>query len=53
MGLGEFNGGGIVNKFIVIEGLDATGKSTLVEKLSNKLNAKIIMSTRDYDTINH
>ena len=39
MGLGEFNGGGIVNRFIVIEGLDATGKSTLVEKLSYKLNA--------------
>jgi thymidylate kinase len=39
MGLGEFNGGGFVNKFIVIEGLDATGKSTLVEKLSVHLNA--------------
>ena len=39
MGLGEFNGGGIVNRFIVIEGLDATGKSTLVEKLSSNINA--------------
>ena len=39
MGLGELNGGGIVNRFIVIEGLDATGKSTLVEKLSSKINA--------------
>ena len=39
MGLGKFNGGGVVNRFIVIEGLDATGKSTLVEKLSSKLNA--------------
>lgn len=40
MGLGEFNGGGSVNKFIVIEGLDATGKSTLVEKLSLALSAR-------------
>ena len=39
MGLGDVNRGGFVNKFIVIEGLDATGKSTLVEKLSVLLNA--------------
>lgn len=39
MGLGEHDGGGVVNKFIVIEGLDATGKSTLVDKLSFLLDA--------------
>ena len=39
MGLGEYDGGGFVNKFIVIEGLDATGKSTLAEKLSIALDA--------------
>lgn len=40
MGLGEFDGGSFVNKFIVIEGLDATGKSTLVQKLSLALDAE-------------
>ena len=39
MGLGKFYGGGFVNKFIVIEGLDATGKSTLVRNLSLALDA--------------
>ena len=39
MGLGDLNGGSTVNKFIVIEGLDATGKSTLVENLSSSLDA--------------
>jgi thymidylate kinase len=39
MGLGDINGGSTVNKFIVIEGLDATGKSTLVENLSSSLDA--------------
>ena len=29
-------------KFIVIEGLDATGKSTLVEKLAKSLNATLL-----------
>ncbi len=37
--MGSKHGGGNVNRFIVIEGLDATGKSTLVEKLANELNA--------------
>ena len=32
------------NLFIVIEGLDGTGKSTLVEKLSSALNAKSLSS---------
>lgn len=40
MGLGIFDGGGTMNRFIVIEGLDATGKSTLVENLSKSLPAK-------------
>jgi len=39
MGLGVIYGGSTVNKFIVIEGLDATGKSTLVENLSSSLDA--------------
>ena len=39
MGLGELHGGGSLNKFIVIEGLDATGKSTLVGRLSSVLHA--------------
>ena len=30
------------SKFIVIEGLDATGKSTLVEKLAKSLNATLL-----------
>ena len=29
----------MTGKFIVIEGLDATGKSTLVDKLAKPLNA--------------
>ena len=39
MGLGSIYGGGTLNRFIVIEGLDATGKSTLVENLSNAISA--------------
>jgi len=36
-----------MNRFIVIEGLDATGKSTLVEKLVVRLSAKKIISPPD------
>ena len=32
----------MTGKFIVIEGLDATGKSTLVEKLTKRLNATLL-----------
>lgn len=32
----------MTGKFIVIEGLDATGKSTLVEKLTERLNATLL-----------
>ena len=32
----------MTGKFIVIEGLDATGKSTLVEKLAERLNATLL-----------
>ena len=32
----------MTGKFIVIEGLDATGKSTLVEKLAKRLNATLL-----------
>ena len=32
----------MIGKFIVIEGLDATGKSTLVEKLTKRLNATLL-----------
>ncbi len=32
----------MTGKFIVIEGLDATGKSTLVDKLAKSLNAILL-----------
>ena len=32
----------MTGKFIVIEGLDATGKATLVEKLTERLNATLL-----------
>ena len=32
----------MAGRFIVIEGLDATGKSTLVPKLTKKLNAALL-----------
>ena len=31
--------GDMTGKFVVIEGLDATGKSTLIKKLVKRLNA--------------
>ena len=32
----------MTGKFVVIEGLDATGKSTLVKKLVKRLNATLL-----------